>query len=139
MAKHTPKIVFGLTYAVTSFGVTALLSGASAGPTDAALQQVVPILTAPLALLVALRLGALSKVGVAAASLAVELACYVAIWAIYHSLAVPVGGSVPFFAPAQQGGWLLAFNSVLFVLSPVVWLHFVGSQSRQPQSPNAAA
>ena len=133
MAKQSSKIVFGLIYAVTSFGVTALLSGASAGPTEVALQQVVPILTAPLALLVALRVGELSKSDVAAASLGVELACYVAIWAIYHSLAVP------FFALAQQGGWLLAFNSVLFVLSPVVWLHFVGSQSRQPQNPNAAA
>ena len=139
MAKQTPKIVFGLAYAVTSIIVTALLSGASPGPTDVALQQVVPIATAPLALLVALRFGALSKAGVAAVSLAVELACYVAIWAIYQSLAVPVGGSVSFFALAQQGGWLAVFNSVLFVLSPVAWLHFVGPKRRRPQSKNVAA
>ena len=104
-----------------------------------ALQQVVPVATAPLALLVALRFGALSKAGVAAISLAVELACYVAIWAIYHSLAVPVGGSVSFFALAQQGGWLPVFNSVLYVLSPMAWLHFIDPQGRRPQSPSVAA
>ncbi|MFC3552525.1 hypothetical protein ACFOLC_16110 [Lysobacter cavernae] len=139
MAKHFPHTVFGLIYFAISFGVSVLISGADAGPMEAAFGQIVPVATAPLALLAALRLGALSKAGVAVVSLVVELASYLAIWGIYHSLAVPVGGSVSFFAPAQQGGWLLAFNVVLFVSSPVVWLHFVGSQRRQRRAPNVAA
>ena len=139
MAKHFPYVVFALVYFALSLGLTALLSGPTADTAEAVLGQIVPVVAAPLALLVALRLGALSKVGVAAASLLVELASYFAIWGIYHSLAVPVGGSVSFFAPAQQGGWLLALSTVHFVLSPVAWLHFLGSKKRVRHVPDVAA
>ncbi len=139
MARHFSHAVFALIYFALSFGASVLLSGPVAGTTEALLGQIVPIATAPLALLAALRLGALSKAGVAAASLIVELASYCTIWGIYYSLAVPTEGSVSFWAPAQQGGWLLALSTVLFVLSPVVWLHFLGSQRRRGHAPNVAA
>ena len=135
MTKLTPYIVFGAAYGILSLLLGALLDSVS--PINS-LQHLVGPAAAPIALLFAWRFGSLSWPGVLAATALVALGSYAAVVGILHGIAVPAGGSVAFLTPARIGGWPFAMSNALFILSPVIWLHFLGRRRISMRTGGAA-
>ncbi len=112
-----PLVVFGVVY-VLLFEVGVAIAGAFH------MQQLIPLLAAPLAVLAARRFGPLSRASLLVLSILLAALTYTATWAIFHVVAIPANGSVPFSALATTGGWSWVATTLSFALSPVAWSYF---------------
>jgi hypothetical protein len=104
----------------------------------------VPFAAAPLALLAAMRLGSLSRMGIAASSTILATVMCLTTVAILIAIAVPAVGEPTLDYIASMfasyftiGGWGLLLSFVLFVAAPLLWA--VALTSIKASSATAAA
>lgn len=105
---------------------------------------IAPFAAAPLALLAAMRLGSLSRTGIAASSTILAAVVCLATVALLVAIAVPAVGEPTldyvagmFASYFTIGGWRLLFSFVLFVAAPLLWA--VALTSIKASSATAAA
>jgi len=144
MRRISPYIVFAISY-----GTLLLLVGLAADQLGsealtAAVGWSVPFAVAPLALLVAMRLGHLSSPGVAITSAILAAIIGAATVGILIAIAVPVVGrptldyiTSMFASYFTIGGWRLLLSFGLLVAAPLLWAPLL--LSRQAPSAQAAA
>jgi len=144
MTRITPYVVFAIAY-----GALLLLVGLAADQLGsealmAAVGWSAPFAIAPLALLVAMRLGHLSSLGVAITSAIVAVIIGAATVGILIAVAVPVVGGPTldyiagmFASYFTIGGWRLLLSFGFFVAAPLLWSLLL--LSRQAPSAQAAA
>lgn len=125
MARIIRYIVFAVVYlaagAALQFGLDAIYEQGS----SRWIGYLIPVVSAPIAILAARRFGQLATTGLALSALICTFVVQMAIWQILHSVAVPAGGSVSFFSLYTVGGWEFALSSLWFVVCPILWHHLV--------------
>lgn len=142
MTRVIPYVVFAMTY-----GALLLLGGLAADQLRsealaAAVGWSAPFAIAPLALLVAMRLGHINSLGVAITSTIVAVIMGAATIGILIAIAVPVigGPTIDYIASMfvsyfTFGGWRLLLSFGLFVAAPLLWaLLLLGRQAPSAQA-----
>ncbi len=101
-----------------------------------------PFAIAPFAVIVAMRLGRPSHVGLAATSVVLGVAIFLAIIGILIALALPaLDAPTPGYirhtvaTVFTLGGWRLPLSAALFVAAPVLWSVFLQRRGRLAQGP----
>ena len=139
MARMIRYIVFAVVYIAAGvalqFGLDAIYEQGS----SRWIGHLIPIVSAPIAILAAWRFGQLAVTGLALSALICAFAVQMAIWQILHRVAVPAGGSVNFFSLYTVGGWEFALSSLWFVVCPILWhlLVFRGATTHAAASRHA--
>lgn len=139
MRKLAPYLIFGVAYFVLVLmaGITA--DEMSNEMASQVLGLVAPIAVAPIAIVVAKRVGSPSTFGVFVVTILSALSINMIITVVYSALAARVGGSVPFLSLAHLGGWSFALSNLIYVMTPVLWLQLLkGHDSRNAQANTVA-
>lgn len=132
MKRATPYVVF-----IAAYAGLLLLAGFAALSFDSTALDfistwVAPLVVAPLALLLAMRLGRPSSVGIAVSSLAFATGVCVATVGVFIVIAIPTGeltvpqafGMFPTYF-SIGGGWMLLLSYLLVIGAPVLWSAFL--------------
>jgi hypothetical protein len=137
MKRIIPHIAFFFAYAALLFLWGFIAEQLGLDETDNPLWRIAPFVAAPLALLVAMRLGDIGSVGVAVASVLLVFLTCAATVAILVAIAVPiVGGPTPGYVWhaivtfLSLGGWPLLSAAFTLVAAPVLWSVFLQARRR---------
>jgi hypothetical protein len=117
-----PYLIFGIAYFVLLFIAGVGVDQISHQTTSQVFGLLVPVVVAPMAIVVAKRVRGLSVIGVSIATILSALGTFLIITAIYLSLAAQVGGSVSLLSLTRHGGWPLTLGNLIYVLAPILWL-----------------
>jgi hypothetical protein len=124
MSRVRHHVIFFLCFIGVSLLLSYLATLPASGWMRTASAYLVPVGASMLGLLVAQRGSHLSFIGLLASGALISALLYAATWAFYNWLALPAGGSVPFWRLAQVAGWpyLLAALAVNALAPARCWL-----------------
>lgn len=144
MARMSPNITFFLAYA--GLGALAFIALDQVDSKELAriLAWLVPVVTAPLAIQVARRAGAVSTTGVAIAAVTLAACVCIATVGVFVAIAVPAVGAIGpgYVARAFRryftlGGWPLLLDYGFLIVSPLAWAALL--RGRQSANRGAAS
>ena len=125
MSRVRSYLIFFLCFIGGSLLLSYLATLPASGWLRTASAYLVPVGASILSLLVAQRGGRLSFSGLLASGALISALFYTVTWASYHWLALPAGGSVPFWRLAQVAGWPYLLALAVNALAPALcWLLF---------------
>lgn len=133
MKTTRPYIAFALVYLAAGLALTFGLEAVEPLAGAYWIGFLTPVVSAPIAILAARRLGELSMPGLAVSALACALVVPVVTWLLLHNIAVPAGGSVSLFAFYAVGGWPYVLAAVWSVICPLVWYRVVFEGGTAPR------
>lgn len=125
MRRSLPYLVFAACSLIASFLLDSLIEAVDAPPWA---MWLTPWIAALAAVASGLRVGPMSAQGVFFTTLILLVIVYTATVAIYHSLAVPVGGSVGFFDLFRVGGLHLGISIASSIAAPLAWLFILSGR-----------
>ncbi len=121
MSRLVPYLSFVLSYLVLGMALSILSGFVSDGLLRLFLEIFSFVVAAPMAILLAQRLGYLSVSGLLVAGVLCAASLYALTWGLFQWQSVQAGSSIPVWRLAQGGGWRYLLTLAAQAVAPAIW------------------